>query len=165
MTGGRLEATTPGSFKSKSRSKLPPMATVPPAVQRILVPRVLYHRILLFYVAWKQPEASGFKFHFSLLYLSISSIRFGTIFWQRSSSKVTLSSCILACFSRHSRKLLEVIWNFGIGSLRRKIMLFTFSELIPSDSSWSRFLVSGPNEAQVLDVSSQEEFSEGQSDR
>ena len=44
-------------------------------------------------------------------------------------------------------------------------MLFKFSELMPSDSSYSRFLVSGPNEAQVLDVSSQKEFSEGQGDR
>ena len=155
MMGGRLEAMTKGSFKSKSGSKLSSMVTVLPVVQGTL----------LFYVAWKQPEASVFKFLFSLLYLSISSIRFSTIFWQRSYSKVTLSSCILACFSRYSRKLLEVIWTFGIGSLRRKIMLFKFSELMPSDSSYSRFLVSGPNEAQVLDVSSQKEFSERQSDR
>ena len=44
-------------------------------------------------------------------------------------------------------------------------MLFTFSELIPSDSSWSRFLVSGPNEAQVLDVSLRKELSERQTGR
>ena len=36
-------------------------------------------------------------------------------------------------------------------------------ELKPSQNPW--FVVSGPNEAQVLDVSLQKEFSEGQSDR
>ena len=86
MMGGRLEAMTKGSFKPKSRSKLSSTVTVLPVVQGIL----------FFHVAQKKPEASVFKFHFSLLYLSISSTRFGTIFWQRSPSKVTLSSCILA---------------------------------------------------------------------
>ena len=39
----------------------------------------------------------------------------------------------------------------------------TWLELKPSQNPW--YLVSGPNEAQVLDVSSQKEFSGRQSDR
>ena len=39
----------------------------------------------------------------------------------------------------------------------------TWLGLKPSQNPW--YLVSGPNEAQVLDVSSQKELSEGQSDR
>ena len=100
-------------------------------------------------------------------------------FWGRLKTKASVAQCLtlrLLCLSLSLLQLLATPWTVALPAPLSMEFSRQQRNHLPQTGTWahvlgfkpsqnSQYLVSGPNEARVLDVSSQKEFSERQSDR